>query len=287
MPGFGCPICLERFDSASQRDDHIRERKCDPREQAAPEFVDGASLDRLKDRANRKLSPVEQWQALWEILFPGTPKPASPYLGSQIEDFVDNQYDFWKQRGQQIVDDVLRDLGQTASNNQQLSGPLFDLLDKVQVQLLRRFCDTYNGPYHFDNYVTTHRQFSLPLEESHQPLTSVPGLGTFPVQPVSVMSDATLPPPSSIPASWDDFSSDLSMFAAPTKLDETQHSSTEHTGLDSVTLLSNIESTGGNYQLGTTWGDPPTAQRSGLIDSPLGLPPLSWDPLIQVAISQA
>jgi hypothetical protein len=286
LPGFCCPICRERFDSAFQRDDHIRERACTFRDQAVPDFLDCASLDRLKNRANRNLSPVEQWQAVWDILFPGTPKPTSPYLGSQIEESISILRDFWKQEGQQIVADVLRDSEQTVRNNQPLPGLLFDLFDEVQVRLSRRLCEN-NGPYHFDNYPTTHRQRSLPLEESHLLQTAIPAsMIAFPIQPVSAMSDAILPP-SVIPASWDDFSGDLGLFATPTKLDETQHSSTEQTSLDSATLLSNVGSSNGNYQPGITLRDRPPAQRSGLIDSPLSFPALPWDQLIQVGILQA
>ncbi|KAK0639791.1 hypothetical protein B0T16DRAFT_395454 [Cercophora newfieldiana] len=154
VPAYCCPICHQRFNSAAQRDDHIRERKCIPQPRDSPESPDSAALDRLKSRFDRCLPPVDQWHTIWNILFPGQPKSTSPYLGSLIEESIDILRGFWQQEGGLIISSVLRRT-ERAEDNEFVSGLLLAVFDEMQVQLGQKYHDT-SGP---------HRRLSFPVDE--------------------------------------------------------------------------------------------------------------------------
>lgn len=79
-----CPCCGEIFATRAENDIHVRGRTCNPREFRH----EGLTEDQLVALRipRRNLNEVERWYSLWDILFPGEPRPASPYVS---EPFVE------------------------------------------------------------------------------------------------------------------------------------------------------------------------------------------------------
>ncbi|KAK3381244.1 hypothetical protein B0H63DRAFT_523972 [Podospora didyma] len=81
-----CPVCGRTFDTRTDCNDHIGRRLCEPRTFQHPGFTD----DQLRGlrQPRRNLNEAERWYCLWDILYPGKPRPASPYVGSPFEEMM-------------------------------------------------------------------------------------------------------------------------------------------------------------------------------------------------------
>ncbi|KAI0129183.1 hypothetical protein BJ170DRAFT_362739 [Xylariales sp. AK1849] len=74
-----CPTCGTTFDSRAAVDEHVIARSCQPR----PYSHDGTTEDQRNEIAiivTRKRPESERWYGIWDVLFPGSPQPDSPYL---------------------------------------------------------------------------------------------------------------------------------------------------------------------------------------------------------------
>jgi hypothetical protein len=77
---FYCPTCKSKdFSNPHERDEHIRARSCDLSNQPNPDGVSSESFEALKE-IPRSLPEPERWFRMWDILFPGMPRPESPYV---------------------------------------------------------------------------------------------------------------------------------------------------------------------------------------------------------------
>jgi len=101
-----CPICYEVFGSAQSKDRHIRERKCEQRENIR---VEGVTDDQVKlvAKISNQLSDREQWFAVFRTILPGEALPNSPYLSGDLEDIVARMWAFWRLEGKRIVSDFV------------------------------------------------------------------------------------------------------------------------------------------------------------------------------------
>ncbi|KAH6998904.1 hypothetical protein BKA56DRAFT_38493 [Ilyonectria sp. MPI-CAGE-AT-0026] len=79
MQSFHCPACGQTFASGGQRDEHITQRPCIHRDINIPGIARDQLLQ-IRDSQNRSRSEIENWLALWKILFPNTVPPDSSYI---------------------------------------------------------------------------------------------------------------------------------------------------------------------------------------------------------------
>lgn len=86
-----CPICRQSFENVQLRDSHNRERNCEPIQNVeAPDGITSEQRDWLHQRGLRNFRREEQWYRIFEFLFPGHPRPPSPYNDSAFsEDLLD------------------------------------------------------------------------------------------------------------------------------------------------------------------------------------------------------
>lgn len=106
-----CAVCYETFPTVNLRDDHMRTLEC-LHQPPVIRGITGAQereLDEQGDTEKRALrTDPKQWLNIWQIVFPGTQPPASPFSFSQREFNVYRLRRFWKKNGQNIISDVLR-----------------------------------------------------------------------------------------------------------------------------------------------------------------------------------
>ncbi|KUJ16939.1 uncharacterized protein LY89DRAFT_733938 [Mollisia scopiformis] len=80
-----CQCCLEtNFQDAQTLQMHVGVGTCQAND---PETLDGISTEKerqLTRKSNRKLCEEDQWYAIWNILFPRHPCPASPYINTSL-----------------------------------------------------------------------------------------------------------------------------------------------------------------------------------------------------------
>ncbi|KZL71831.1 hypothetical protein CT0861_10333 [Colletotrichum tofieldiae] len=103
-----CPSCGRTFRALEDQREHIRLRTCDNGNFLPP---DGITQDQQKDlsaRVDRKLQERDQWFAVWDIVFPGKPRPESPYVYGPFHEVATCFLKFWQERGRQIYFNHLR-----------------------------------------------------------------------------------------------------------------------------------------------------------------------------------
>jgi len=73
---FNCPICHGIFNTARDRDRHIRSANCTLRDSPGIDGVADEDVLQLARRPDPSLPPQEQWMVLWDTVFPGVERPA-------------------------------------------------------------------------------------------------------------------------------------------------------------------------------------------------------------------
>ncbi|KAK4460373.1 hypothetical protein QBC42DRAFT_151289, partial [Cladorrhinum samala] len=86
---FYCPACGELFGTASELNRHIRTEQCAVRD-LRPGEIEGVHEDIMDQlgcwEAASSQSEEERWYSIWDILFPGVPRPESPYLTPSLDE---------------------------------------------------------------------------------------------------------------------------------------------------------------------------------------------------------
>ncbi|CEJ81766.1 hypothetical protein VHEMI01878 [[Torrubiella] hemipterigena] len=74
-----CVICFTEFPTEADRDEHLRQRNCSLQQAKQWEGVTVEQKAALRRRVDPTKSRREQWNGIFQILFPGHPLPESPY----------------------------------------------------------------------------------------------------------------------------------------------------------------------------------------------------------------
>ncbi|KAH9892204.1 hypothetical protein F4778DRAFT_751237 [Xylariomycetidae sp. FL2044] len=103
-----CPTCHCTFKTTKRCDDHIRSRACVPGDRPFPEGISEQQMRQLARRPESRRSEALQWFCVWEIVFPDTPWPTTPFLTGELESVVATTRAFWSKQGQLIVSDFMK-----------------------------------------------------------------------------------------------------------------------------------------------------------------------------------
>ncbi|KAK3900566.1 hypothetical protein C8A05DRAFT_35800 [Staphylotrichum tortipilum] len=117
-----CVVCAAQFPSATARDAHGRARACalrapapGEREGASEAQVDvllrrdggGEGVGCCRVSAKREGEEEESWFRMWDVLFPGEPRPETGYLVERGEREVVALRAFWRRVGREVVRGLL------------------------------------------------------------------------------------------------------------------------------------------------------------------------------------
>ncbi len=80
-----CRTCGQTFSKEDECNAHIEARSCEQTEFHHPGMDDDQRKNIRDSQRRRGLNEVGRWFDLWGILFPDTPRPDSPYVGSHFE----------------------------------------------------------------------------------------------------------------------------------------------------------------------------------------------------------
>ncbi|KAF6817944.1 hypothetical protein CSOJ01_02081 [Colletotrichum sojae] len=101
-----CACCGAEFPDERLRDEHVRARRCLVVERRGPFFSGGltrAQRLEVSRRANPKESEEEQWFAIWDVIFPGEPRPASAYVDAEMSQDLCAYREFHAREGADIL----------------------------------------------------------------------------------------------------------------------------------------------------------------------------------------
>ena len=103
-----CVICMETFNTEEVRDVHLRSRSCEERPMREWEGISEAQKRQLQQRVPPRMTEDEQWYTIFGILFPGLPRPQSPYVDSELSEDLSSFQDFATSQGPAVLRDFLR-----------------------------------------------------------------------------------------------------------------------------------------------------------------------------------
>lgn len=97
LPPKHCPICGQKFGTESDKNAHIRRTTCEQQEFQHPGLTE--YQQEQIDQIPRSAQPEERWYRIWDIIFPGEPRPESPYIRDPWIEVVETHTALWAERG--------------------------------------------------------------------------------------------------------------------------------------------------------------------------------------------
>jgi hypothetical protein len=106
-PSFSCARCYDVFENATLRDMHSRRAACAMR---ASVSFDGISTDQHRHLSRQYLSRgksiPDQWYDIWDILFPGKPRPDSVRVENLVQEAAQLLQTIWRSKATEIISEV-------------------------------------------------------------------------------------------------------------------------------------------------------------------------------------
>ncbi|KAI1802937.1 hypothetical protein F4811DRAFT_526977 [Daldinia bambusicola] len=88
---------------------YMRDRSCTPSTESELDGLSEKQRRKLNQNANRGRNDVERWYCMWDTIFPGEPRPLSPYLSSGRQELLPLLRSFWNEKHQHIIRKVLQE----------------------------------------------------------------------------------------------------------------------------------------------------------------------------------
>ncbi|KAF2477218.1 uncharacterized protein BDR25DRAFT_339195 [Lindgomyces ingoldianus] len=142
-----CPSCSLKFESELERDQHIRARSCEILPPRNWDGIDQSQKRQLEQRVSPGKTKEENWYIIYEILFPGKPRPRSPYVDAPLSDDLLALREFAAIEGPNIVSDLTRnELPESLRpNEQEIQSFLESIFQDAVALLLERHVTTRPG----------------------------------------------------------------------------------------------------------------------------------------------
>jgi hypothetical protein len=142
-----CPVCMSCFDTEDQRDEHIRASSCTKRDTIKYEGVTRAQKAQLGQKVSSKLSSVDQWFTIFDILFPGhTPRPKSSYINVELTLDLEAFQDLMNAEGPNIILNVIRSrniqMATIANEEHDLSALLLSAIEEGLQAIAQRWSES-------------------------------------------------------------------------------------------------------------------------------------------------
>jgi hypothetical protein len=103
-----CPRCSQIFAVERHRDNHLREGTCPTSPEPKWEGITAEQRSQLSKRTRYANTSPKSWFEVWEILFPGTPPPSTPYVDMSLAEELRVFREHMLSEGPAIWDDILQ-----------------------------------------------------------------------------------------------------------------------------------------------------------------------------------
>lgn len=99
-----CATCGATFEIQDLCAAHSKERLCVYSDIIQePEGITTAQRHLIAQRSHRRQSKVEQWFTVWDIIFPSSPRPQSPFISDAIDEVIDDLHRFFDREGEAVI----------------------------------------------------------------------------------------------------------------------------------------------------------------------------------------
>lgn len=138
QPPYYCARCYKVFTTIDDRDGHSRRADCEKRHQPQFEGISEEQRNELKKSSPRKKSLQEQWYEVWEVIFPGHPRPQSVSIGNYVEEMVPLLRDLWNEKQAEIISGVINTRrGRSEVDGRLLADIMGSIFDRFQEETAR------------------------------------------------------------------------------------------------------------------------------------------------------
>ena len=107
-PEFYCERCFVIFPNNQSHQDHIISVLCRREPHVQLDGISHSQHRELCRKSNPAFTEENQWFAIWDILFPGSERPFSAYIDSELSADLCLFREHWQNSGQDVLLDVLR-----------------------------------------------------------------------------------------------------------------------------------------------------------------------------------
>lgn len=120
-----CPRCQDIFANRASCDSH-QEVDCARQPKILDEGINEDQSAELSNRGSASLTQEQRWFVVWQIVFPGVPEPASPYIDDDLSEDMCEFREFYQREGSTIILDYMRASGDwTQEDEERFRGPLW------------------------------------------------------------------------------------------------------------------------------------------------------------------
>lgn len=151
-----CARCYTFFTTNKDRDEHCRRADCETQDPPQFEGITDNQRNELKKSSPKKKPLQEQWFEVWDVVFPGRPRPLSAFIGNYVEEMIPLLRDLWNEKSAEIISGVIETRG---GRDEVDSGLLADIMNSV-----------------FDRFLT---EKTLPSRGNSIGRAGSPGITTF------------------------------------------------------------------------------------------------------------
>lgn len=144
--GVYCPVCSHTFDSEDARDAHVRQRNCLEKPGFVVEGLGEVQAQSLSGKCSTKVDVEEQWFRVFDICFPGHPRPKSPYVDRNLSEELQSFRDYASTEGPSILRERMQEFRElNEQDNAFLCRVLSDGLELIAEQWSQGL-DSENAP---------------------------------------------------------------------------------------------------------------------------------------------
>ncbi|KAK1957421.1 hypothetical protein LY78DRAFT_554997, partial [Colletotrichum sublineola] len=171
-----CRRCLRIFRDEESLTQHVSKPDgfgCQPAPQG--KTLEGLSQRQSRDlsrKSNPEFTDEQQWFAIWDIVFPGKPRPESAYLDSAVAMRICQFREHCAQHGEQLLAENLRAAG--LLDEDRVTADQGQLLRRIIAESLDYVCDTFSPNAYSDSGMGRGTNRSLPSDSNNSTHNGTP-----------------------------------------------------------------------------------------------------------------
>lgn len=154
MANYSCPRCSKGFSALKPFQEHVLQQDCSMDLSENIDGVSPATRDALKVRFGRGLSPRDQWDKIYKIVFGDIDHDQNPFHEGVFKEITGIIRGIWTEEGQHIISNVhkTRDIPEYCAD--QLRPVVLELLARVETRFEQKVSEG-NSKEHCNNVEST------------------------------------------------------------------------------------------------------------------------------------
>lgn len=135
--GFFCLRCQMPFESHSELMLHIKQGRACKAQEPLHDLITEHQRLLLQQYPSRGKSLEQQWYDVWDIIFPGLPRPKDIYVQTEAEETIKSLWNFWHEKKRDILGEVF----ESKSSSTTVGAEVYHVFDRVMQSTLNRFTE--------------------------------------------------------------------------------------------------------------------------------------------------